>query len=130
MASSLVFWGISGCGNEWVVSIVISISYFGPFSFCLFILSFYYMLVFVLSYYVIFYLLHYCPLESSLFSNERHRQGRSGWEWWWEGTERIREGQKSQQDILCEKKISTFSIGGKSFLTPNISFLFSLFNFE
>lgn len=73
-------------------------------SFCLFILPYSYMLVFVLSYHVTFYLLHYCPLDFSLFSNDRQRRGRSGWEWWWEETERIRKRRKSHQDILFQKK--------------------------
>ena len=61
---------------------------------------------------VLFVLSYYYPLEASLFSTERKKGSRYGWDGTREGTGRRRERQDYNQDILCKKQRIVFSIKG------------------
>lgn len=97
IASSLVFlWDSQVCER---VSLVLVPS-LGLFSFCLFVLSNFDVIVLVLFCYMLL-----LSLRSLCFSNKRQKRSRSGWKGRWGETGRSREKGNHNWNLLCEKRI-------------------------
>jgi hypothetical protein len=71
---------VPNCANK----CLFLVSFLGLFTFCLLSFIFFIQLCLSLFYFIIFY---YCPVDTYLFSNERHKVDGSGWVGRWGGTE-------------------------------------------